>query len=601
MLEHRTHSLRTYLILGLGSVVLVFLIAAVGQRAFVESRVQEQGEAQVRALGRYRAQQALFLVLLDEEASLRSYLATGDLSFLSSYNDTSRTESDALRTIQDNLSEGSRPRAQALLDRLTFLVGRWHDQDVRPLVSARLRGPLPNLPQALVREKNSFDQVKAAGEALQNFLDQEDGKRLGELDSALALAHWLALASYVGVVGAGMGFSRWLLKQVAAPLSELADQANAGDGFSLPVHQQPVKEVDILGRALYRLDVESRDREQGLRTAHEETLATREFEELVPHLSREEDLLQALDQALARVLLTTSQRILLRPAGSAGLKSAFPPMEPDEEALHPILGSADRCRAIHQASTVDLDSKAPTACLCPLGVPQGGSYLCIPLVASGQTVGLVNLQARRPGHWTSARRRMAETLVSVSAAALQAIRALGLAQEMSVRDALTGVNNRRFLDEYLPKVADQATRRDHALSLLMLDIDHFKAFNDEFGHEGGDTALRMFARCLQNHVRGGDVVARYGGEEFAIVMPEAGPEMARNLAERLRRTVETLQLPYPQFPAGRRITTSIGVASYPAHAISPGNLLTLADQALYQAKGGGRNRTVVAGERPLEG
>jgi diguanylate cyclase (GGDEF)-like protein len=456
---------------------------------------------------------------------------------------------------------------------------------------------LSNLPTALVREKNSFDQVKAAGETLQNFLDQEDGKRLGELDSALVLAHWLALASYAGVVLAGMGFSRWLLKQVATPLSELADQANAGDGFMAPTNQQPVKEVHILGRALYRLDVQSREREQGLRTAHEETLATREFEELVPHLSREEDLLQALDQALARVLQTSSQRILLRPAGAPGLHSAVPPMDPDEASHYPLLASADLCRAIHLGSTVDLASGAATACLCPLGVPHGGSYICIPLVASGQTVGLVNLQARRPGHWTSSRRRMAETLVSVSAAALQAIRALGLAQEMSVRDALTGVNNRRFLDEYLPKIADQAARQNHPLSMLMLDIDHFKVFNDEFGHEGGDTALRMFARCLQTHVRGGDVVARFGGEEFAIIMPEAGPDLARKLAERLRQTVESLQLPYPQFPVGRRITTSIGVASFPNHATAPGNLLSLADQALYQAKAGGRNRTVVAGEQ----
>jgi len=594
-LNHQTFSLRTYLYFGLGSILLTFVVAAVGLREFVEGRVLEQADAQVRSLSRYRAQQALLLVLLDQEVGLRSYLATGDLVFLEAYEKGRRAQDDAIRTIIDNLPEHDRRQDQDQVTRIQFLIAAWDEKAARPLIMARLKGPVPDLKAAMALDKAEFDAVKLAAANLQTRLDDQDEQRLRELDNALALARWIALASYGAVLLAGFTLSRWLLAKVADPLSELADQAHAGDGFTEPGPTQPVKEVEILGRALYALDKQSRDRETVLRQAHDEALATRAFEELVQHLSREEDLLQALDQALARQLHTSSQRILLRPEVGDGLLSFAPPMTPEEAAGHRVMVEANLCRAIHQGSTVDLQTDAPTACICPLGVPGAGAYLCIPLVASGMTVGLVNLQARNPGHWTPARRRVAEALVSASAAALQAIRALDLARERSIRDALTGSYNRRFLDEFLPKMADQAVRRDSPLSLLMLDIDHFKIFNDEFGHEGGDCVLKLFAQSLQDHVRGGDMVARFGGEEFAVLLPHAGPELALGLAERLRRTIEEMPLPEPQFPHARHISASIGVATFPDHTLNPGDLLTLADQALYEAKGSGRNRSISAG------
>jgi diguanylate cyclase (GGDEF)-like protein len=185
--------------------------------------------------------------------------------------------------------------------------------------------------------------------------------------------------------------------------------------------------------------------------------------------------------------------------------------------------------------------------------------------------------------------------LAVSAAqALQLLRALTTARDQALRDGLTGAYNRRFLDEVLPKEVEQARRREAPLSVLMLDIDHFKRFNDSFGHEVGDRVLAVFARTLQARLRSGDFVARYGGEEFTAVLPGAGLEEARLLAERLRAGLEALELGPPDFPEGCRITASLGVAAFPEHGADGEALLQSADRALYLAKGQGRNRVVAA-------
>jgi len=595
LLQPRAHSLRTYLFLGLGSVAIAFVVVTVGLRAFVEGRASAQAEVQVRSISRYRAQQALLLVLMEEEIGLRSFLATGDQAFLSTYDRGRRAEEDAVRTILDNLPEQEADSARDHLARMVYLINEWHEKAGAPLIMARFKGPLPNLSASMAEEKTRFDAVKEAGTVLQRQLDTQDERHLASLDEALLVARWSSALTYLALLLAGISMARWLLRKVADPIQELAGQAWNGDGFTEPLVRQPVKEVDILGRALYELDTQSREREQVLRRAHEEALAASAFTELVQHISREEDLVAALDQCLTRQLGTTDQHILLRNPGGEGLVSASRPMTAEEAASHPILAEPNLCRAIHKGASVDLPSSAPTACICPLGVPAAGSYLCIPLLASGKTLGLVNLQSRNPAHFTTGRRRLAETLTAASASAMRALRTLDNARERSIRDALTGAHNRRFLDEFLPKIADQAKRKDFPLSLLMLDIDHFKLLNDEFGHEAGDQALRAFAQCLITHVRGGDVVTRYGGEEFAILLPHTGPDLARDLAERLRRALQEMPLPEPPFPHGRGLTTSIGVASYPTHTPLPDTLMSLADRALYQAKAEGRNRVVGAG------
>jgi len=595
LFARRTRSLRTYLFLGLGSLGLAFLLVSLELRNFVHPQLVEEVNAQGRSLVRYRAQQELLVVLLEQEADLRSFLGTGDQGYLEAYATGGRNAEEPLRALRGNLPENAGPADWGQMDRLAFLITQWQDKAAVPLIRQRLQGPLKDLKGALTQENRAFGAVKAASAQLTRLLDARDEERFQAIEGTLAYARWLGYSTETGLFITALFFARWLLLRVSVPLADLAEQAKAGDGYTEPGENQPVKEVEILGRALFELDVRNRERESLLRREHDEALATRAFEELVQHLTREDDLLAALDQALARQVQSSAQRILLHPDEGQGLVPVLPAMSAEEAARHPVLADADHCRAFRQTATVSLASDAATACVCPLGVPPGGAYACLPMVASGRILGLVNLQARNAGHWTPERLRIATALVGAATSALQGIRALELARERALRDGLTGVFNRRFLDEFLPKTFDQCQRNGLPFSLLMMDIDHFKAFNDAFGHEGGDQVLRLFAQCLQAHVRSGDVVARYGGEEFAILLPHAGAAFALALADRLRSIVQGLALPEGAFPPDRHITMSVGLASYPEHTRSQESLITLADQALYQAKGQGRNRTVSAG------
>jgi two-component system, cell cycle response regulator len=161
--------------------------------------------------------------------------------------------------------------------------------------------------------------------------------------------------------------------------------------------------------------------------------------------------------------------------------------------------------------------------------------------------------------------------------------------ELSHTDPLTGLNNRRSMMEALDKEFERSTRKHSPLSLLMLDIDHFKKVNDTFGHQQGDAVLQALATLLKEHLRQYDLAARFGGEEFALILPETDEKDAGMVAERIRQSIEKMRL--GDFPAEFCLTASIGVATSPNEVLAyPDDLIREADNALYQAKRSGRNR-----------
>jgi len=170
-------------------------------------------------------------------------------------------------------------------------------------------------------------------------------------------------------------------------------------------------------------------------------------------------------------------------------------------------------------------------------------------------------------------------------------------RELSATDGLTGIPNRRAFDEALVREWERALRAGGPLSVVMADIDFFKRYNDRYGHLAGDACLRQVAAALKAGVRqGGDLAARYGGEEFVVVLPGADAAAARQVAESLRRRVEALALPHADNPGGAVVTISLGVATtQPARDQAPTALVDQADQALYRAKAGGRNRVEATG------
>lgn len=163
--------------------------------------------------------------------------------------------------------------------------------------------------------------------------------------------------------------------------------------------------------------------------------------------------------------------------------------------------------------------------------------------------------------------------------------------EMAVTDALTGIHNRRYLDSHLRTLFDRAVTRRRPLSVMITDLDRFKAINDTYGHDGGDDVLRDFAQRLRKNIRGIDLVCRYGGEEFVVVMPDTDGQVAKKVAERIRAEIERVPFAVGKDGTTIGVTISVGVSSIrPTDTVEA--LMKRADVALYEAKASGRNRVV---------
>jgi diguanylate cyclase (GGDEF)-like protein len=215
------------------------------------------------------------------------------------------------------------------------------------------------------------------------------------------------------------------------------------------------------------------------------------------------------------------------------------------------------------------------------------------MAAHDGSVSLLHLQRTTSGQIDDARRRLAQTVADSISLALANLHLRETLRSQSVRDALTGLFNRRYLEETLDREVRRVTRAEKQLGVIMLDIDHFKEFNDTFGHEAGDSVLREFGRFLASNLRGEDIACRYGGEEFVLILPEANLDITTQRAEKLREGVKYLNVTDHGQSLGA-ITLSLGVAIYPDHGADGTDLLRAADAALYRAKREQRDRVVVS-------
>jgi diguanylate cyclase (GGDEF)-like protein len=175
----------------------------------------------------------------------------------------------------------------------------------------------------------------------------------------------------------------------------------------------------------------------------------------------------------------------------------------------------------------------------------------------------------------------------------QLIESQAILKELSIRDPLTGLHNRRYLEEVLNREIQQALDLQRSLGVIMIDIDHFKRFNDRYGHVAGDALLRQLSATFRNHIRGSDIACRFGGEEFVLVLPDASAEVTRERAEFLCKAARGLRVDVEGQDAAM-ITLSLGVAVAPDHGACSEDLLKAADAAMYRAKDSGRDRVAVA-------
>ncbi len=221
-------------------------------------------------------------------------------------------------------------------------------------------------------------------------------------------------------------------------------------------------------------------------------------------------------------------------------------------------------------------------------------YGCFPLLHRSELVGLLCVTFST---WDKAsirnQKRLAFTTSGYLATGLANLQQREQLHQQSIQDPLTGLFNRRYMTEALHQTLQRACQSNTPVALVMLDIDHFKRFNDSFGHPAGDMVLRDFSLFVKGAVRGSDLACRYGGEEFTLILPGVTLEVARQRADKLRRGIKYLNMQYQGQSLGV-VTLSAGVAVFPLHGMTAEALIYAADQALYQAKANGRDRVEVA-------
>jgi diguanylate cyclase (GGDEF)-like protein len=221
--------------------------------------------------------------------------------------------------------------------------------------------------------------------------------------------------------------------------------------------------------------------------------------------------------------------------------------------------------------------------------PAISSLLIVPVQDDEQRIlGLLSVESEAPNQFLGEAETMLSTLLGNASVAITRARLYQKMEMAATTDGLTLLNNHRTFQEQLSKEVERSRRYRRPLSLLIMDIDHFKHFNDTYGHPVGDLVLKEIAACIRQSIRVNDIAARYGGEEFAVIIPESNEEGAMVIAERIRRTVE--QTVVASYDKKLSVTISIGCASMPLHAQTKEILIDCADKALYFSKDNGRNR-----------
>lgn len=256
--------------------------------------------------------------------------------------------------------------------------------------------------------------------------------------------------------------------------------------------------------------------------------------------------------------------------------------------------SGEDCLCMHSRRLHLGQGSAPES-LCPHVIMPAGleslAAACIPLAAHGESLGWIYLSAHGDAGFPNL--PVAVAAADQLALALANLKLRQNLRDLSVRDPLTGLFNRRYLSESLGREVARSQRRQLPLAVLAFDLDRFKNFNDSYGHPAGDAVLVAFARVLQSHSRSEDIACRQGGEEFVLIMPEMDTIVALRRASELMSAMSVMDVLY-EGQLLPKLTTSIGMAIFPEHGATASELLAQADQALYRAKAQGRDQVVAA-------
>ncbi|BBO86422.1 hypothetical protein DSCO28_69880 [Desulfosarcina ovata subsp. sediminis] len=252
----------------------------------------------------------------------------------------------------------------------------------------------------------------------------------------------------------------------------------------------------------------------------------------------------------------------------------------------------DECWAM-RTGKAHLSDIATGNVVCRHSPGDTGKTLCIPLIALGETHGVIHFSGSETDNWTAAKRQLALSIAEHTSLTLANLQLRDSLRQQAIRDPLTGLYNRRYLLETMEHELSRAIRRNLSLGIIMIDLDHFKNFNDEHGHDTGDFVLSEFGRLARIILRKEDIPCRFGGEEFTVLLPETNREGTYEVAIKLVKKIREHDFVFGSQSYGP-VTLSIGVATFPQNGKSTDQLLKSADNALYEAKKMGRDRAVLA-------
>ncbi len=490
------------------------------------------------------------------------------------------TRSDRFaQTARQGLRSAAAESAGGALSPVTALVSELSLERHRELI----------LPVTSGAGKRLFEQMSSIDESMLLVERERLAAAAQRVELRRRMATWVAGGSLVIALPLGLFVALALARRLLIPIRSISRASEALERGDLSVRAVALADDEIgrlaktfngMADRLCRRNRESsrlHELSQMLQTAADATEAIDIFERLTPVL---------LPSGSGTLHTISASRVDLE------LRARFGPLPPAKDEL----ATPNDCWALRKGQSHFVESADRKLVCAHLGGRNGlrDPYVCLPLVSQGEALGLLHISFSNEtlaGESIEERREELEAIANALGLALGNLALREKLKAQSVRDALTGLYNRRFLEEAMPREIERCRRRDQPLVVAMADLDHFKRLNDTWGHEAGDLAIQRFAEALRRNFRQEDILCRYGGEEFCLVLPECSLDDARRRCEQLLGQMRDNPFQFGRDTVGP-VTVSLGLVAFPADADSVEALLRSADSALYRAKQTGRDRIV---------
>ncbi|MCW2529593.1 MAG: Diguanylate cyclase protein [Pseudonocardiales bacterium] len=436
-----------------------------------------------------------------------------------------------------------------------------------------------------------------------------EGDGSAERDDLVLLANqWTQVRSLLNPLGAGFTVAPnpGLAAQLSSTFSVVSDhldllvlreQTDASEGQAQSSNVRDRTTWIIIAAAILALLATVglwRDGIRRIRRAVEPAQDQVQFADTLQLAENEDEAHRLLQRHLQRTVPDGTVTVLNR-NNSADRLEAVTVLPPGSPLTQSLQHAAPRsCLAVRSGRSHDEDNHDDALLGCAVCGKCPGRSTCTPLTVGGEVIGsvLITRQAR----YSAVEQQVIRDSVGQAAPVLANLRNLAIAELRAATDSLTGLPNKRAVGDTLKRMLGQASRTLTPLSLLLLDLDHFKEINDRYGHPVGDQVLANVGAALRSALRDSDFAGRNGGEEFAVVLPDTDIAGAALTAEKIRAAIADISLPGTDLS----VTASVGLAAYPDHATNTERLERLADSALYTAKRSGRNRVEIATPPPTE-